>query len=146
MKPVISMEFFPHGSVGISQEILIKTSTFEQILLFLAAKQWLYTLHCHTGLHLGFSALLRILQVLSCNMGPRSGIILIIFRPPTQPPTLPTANVWNFVQCTHISMNIWSNFDVWCPPPTPYCPPVQRVCAVSSPPSIHFFCAVSPPM
>ena len=36
--------------------------------------------NCHSRLHPGFSAYLRILQVLSCKMEPQSGIILIISR------------------------------------------------------------------
>ena len=39
---------------------------------------------CHTRLHLGFSANLRIWQVSACKMEPQRGIILM--KPPTQPP------------------------------------------------------------
>ena len=38
--------------------------------------------NCHSRLHPGFSANLRILQVLSCKMEPQSGIILWL-GPPT---------------------------------------------------------------
>ena len=44
-----------------------------------------YTRCCHTRLHLGFSANLRIWQVSACKMEPQRGIILM---KPTQPPTL----------------------------------------------------------
>ena len=43
------------------------------------------------GLHLGFSAKLKILQVPACKMEPRSGYIMR-WGPPTQPPTV---SVWN---------------------------------------------------
>ena len=39
--------------------------------------------NCHTRLHLGFSAKLRIWQVPACKMEPQRGIILM--RPPTHP-------------------------------------------------------------
>ena len=38
--------------------------------------------NCHTRLHPGFSAYLKILQVLSCKMEPQSGIILSRPQPP----------------------------------------------------------------
>ena len=41
--------------------------------------------YCHTRLHLGFSAKLRIWQVPACKMEPRSGIISWKNHPPTQP-------------------------------------------------------------
>ena len=50
---------------------------------------------CHTRLHLGFSAKLKIWQVPTCKMEPRSGIISCNNGPPihpsTHPPTHPPA-------------------------------------------------------
>ena len=43
--------------------------------------------NCHTRLHLGFSAKLRIWQVSACKMEPRSGMIMYVG--PTHPPTHP---------------------------------------------------------
>ena len=43
-------------------------------------------LFCHTRLHLGYSARLRIWQVPTCKMEPRSGIIVLINHPTTHPP------------------------------------------------------------
>ena len=51
---------------------------------------------CHTRLHLGFSAKLRILQVPACKMEPRSGIIICL-RPPTPPH--PTAKLFLRIMC-----------------------------------------------
>ena len=55
-------------------------------------------LYCHTRLHLGFSAKLRILQVSPCKMEPRSGIISckIPTRPPTHPPIHPPTRQVSF--------------------------------------------------
>ena len=41
---------------------------------------------CHTRLHLGFSAKMRIWQVAACKMEPQRGIVLDQ-KPPTHPPT-----------------------------------------------------------
>ena len=45
--------------------------------------------NCHTRLHLGFSAKLRIWQVPTCKKDPRSGIISCNNGPATDPPTQP---------------------------------------------------------
>ena len=69
-------------------------------------------------LHLGFSALLKIWQVLACKMEPRSGIIFGQNRPdPADPTRPPNGLVWkcpssasntclNVVRCPHYSLNI----------------------------------------
>ena len=44
---------------------------------------------CHTLLHLGFSAKLKIQQVLTCKMEPQSGIIFCLNRPAGRPATRP---------------------------------------------------------
>ena len=85
----------------------------------------------------------------SCKMEPQSGIILIISHQissgttkissgTTHPTTLLTANVWNFVQCPHTSINISFNV-VW------LFPHQQSMCSVPPPLSTCFFCAISPP-
>ena len=43
--------------------------------------------YCHTRLHLGFSAKLRIWQVSACNMEPLSGISFVQDQPDTADPT-----------------------------------------------------------
>ena len=50
-------------------------------------------LYCHTRLHLGFSAKLRIWQVPACKMEPQHCII--VMKPPTHPPAThpPTRNL-----------------------------------------------------
>ena len=42
--------------------------------------------YCHTRLHLGFPAMLKIWQVPACKGEPRSGYIMQL-EPPTQPPS-----------------------------------------------------------
>ena len=60
--------------------------------------------YCHTRLHLGFSAELRIWQVPGCKMEPRSGTISWKNRPPTHPPTWP----YGFWFCVSLSPPIMS--------------------------------------
>ena len=45
--------------------------------------------YCHTRLHLGFSAKLRIWQAPACKMEPRSGMIMYLQPPTHHPPTHP---------------------------------------------------------
>ena len=59
--------------------------------------------NCHTRLHLGFSANLRIWQVSACKMEPWSGIISCK-NPPTHPPG--KFGSLNLVRCPHLSLNI----------------------------------------
>ena len=70
------------------------------------------------GLHLGFSAKLRIWQVPTCKMEPQSGIIALINHPPGNPATHPPGH-----------------------PPAALvrCPPLSFTSVLS-------FCAVSPPL
>ena len=91
---------------------------------------------CHTRLHLGFSAKLRIWQVPACKMEPRSGIIFC--KNPTRPDSTRPDHPVQFRDLLFLSM--------LCGVPTPIVPLINKVCAVSPPPSIRFFCAVSPPM
>ena len=103
---------------------------------------------CHTRLHLGFSAKLRIWQVPACKMEPQNGVILWL-----GPPTAKLFFV-NVVRCPHpnkvcvacgvppsqymLSFNV-----VRCP--HPLCSTHQEdVCGVP-PFQYKFFCAVSPP-
>ena len=53
---------------------------------------------CHTRLHLGFSAKLRIWQVPTCKMEPRSGNIFCKNRPdPTRPTDRPASLVFKLL-------------------------------------------------
>ena len=52
-------------------------------------------IYCHTRLHLGFSAKLRIWQVPASKMEPRSGIIFCLNRPAGRPPD--HLSVWGSV-------------------------------------------------
>ena len=71
--------------------------------------------NCHTRLHLGFYAKMRIWQVSACKMEPRSGIIFAQNRPdPTRPPdglvckcpSSASNTCLNVVGCPHSSLNI----------------------------------------
>ena len=85
------------------------------------------------GLHLGFSARLRIWQVSAYKMEPRSGSIII--GPATQPPTQPSTEL---VICNLAPVQKVCEV----PPPPLHWHTVQKICAVSPPPGVHFFCAV----
>ena len=75
------------------------------------------------GLHLGFSAKLRIWQVSTCKMEPLSGTII------TGPSTQPSTEL--------VSFNV-----VWCPHPN-CCPHQESICGV--PPQNTFFLCDAPP-
>ena len=80
--------------------------------------------YCHTRLHLGFSAKLRIWQVSACKMEPRSGIILLMVT----------------ISCGGAGSQSLSKI--------PYQQLCLKFCAVSPPKYEHvinFSCAVSPP-
>ena len=103
--------------------------------------------YCHTRLHLGFSANLRIWQVPACKMEPQRGIILT--KPPATRRT-PFSNrsndYWEPVLMCGVPP-YWPPVQKVCAvSPPPYWHPVQKICEVSPPPGIHFFCAVSPPI
>ena len=92
--------------------------------------------YCHTRLHLGFSAKLRIQQVLACKMEPRSGIIFCKNRPDRPDPTDQPVQ---FKDLLFLSM--------LCGVPTPIVPLINKVCAVSPPNSSHnqeSMCGVPP--
>ena len=80
--------------------------------------------YCHTRLHLGFSAKLRVWQVPACKMEPRSGLISCKNRPdPTRPDqTLQLSFSFNVVRCPH-----------------PNCSPHRECMCRVSPFSIHLF-------
>ena len=75
---------------------LVKLGWLDQVYLIWVNESWLteilfapfYRSNCHTRLHLGFSAKLRIWQVSACKMEPRSGNISWKNHPPTHPPTI----------------------------------------------------------
>ena len=104
--------------------------------------------YCHTWLHLGYSARLRIWQVSAFKMESKSGIFFCLDHPPTQPPTPnspPTAEIFLLMLCGIPDPIVSpSTRYVRCPPiqymfcSTPIVPPIKKVCAVS-PLSIHIF-------
>ena len=92
------------------------------------------------------------MQVLSCKMKPRSGIILILSRPPTYPtiqlPNLPTRSEGNYVPCPHpiISKLLCTGF-----PPIVFLfvgavLPPSFLCCVSSLPYCTSYMSVSTPV
>ena len=115
----------------------------------------LCTYYCHTRLHLGLSAYLRIWQVSACKMEPQSGTIITLepaSHPASQPPSQPCTyfDSLNIVRCPHPNCSIINKVCAVSPPPSicfshPNCFPYKKVCAVSPPPSLRVFCAVSPP-
>ena len=107
------------------------------------------------GLHLGFSAKLKIWQVPACKMEPRSGYIMQL-GPTTHPPTASVGNPsWILSKVENLVLSML------CGVPTPLtkyvrCPHPNKVCAVSPPSKYMIFpepncyplkkvCAVSPP-
>ena len=65
--------------VSWNKAVLIPTFTLSVVFQFI--------IYCHTWLHLGFLAKLRILQVPACKMEPQSGIISWKNHPPSHPPS-----------------------------------------------------------
>ena len=57
------------------------------------------SIYCHTRVQLGISALLKSLQVLNLQVGPRSGYIIrqIFFPPAAAPPRNPTTSMENWL-------------------------------------------------
>ena len=100
------------------------------VLLFFSTSFWLK--YCHTRLHLGFSAKLRIWQLPACKMEPQSGIILWLGPPTHSPPTHPQLSF--FCKCCWVSPPQQS----MCGVPTPFVPLIMKVCAVSPPSSTIF--------
>ena len=97
--------------------------------------------YCHTRLHLGFSAKLRIWQVPACKMEPRSGIIFCKNRP-DRPTTQSSLRTCFFFQCCAVSppqLFPTSAKYVRCPPSHPIVYLIKKVCAVSHPHSRCFF-------
>ena len=113
-------------------------------------KFWIL-LNCHTRLHLGSSAKLRIWHVPACKMEPQRGIILR--KPPTHPP--PAGHLFLTDPMTTGSLFWCAVFpppllapcsESMCGVPPPYWYPVKKICAVS-PPSRNtlFLCSVPSP-
>ena len=108
-------------------------------------------IHCHTQLHLGFSAKLRIWQVSACKMEPQSGTIITDWtsQPASQPCTY--FDSLNVVRCPHPNCSTHEQSMCGVPPsqymhfPTRIVLPIEKVCAVSPLSSLCAFCAVSPP-
>ena len=74
---------------------------------------FLFPFYCHPRLHLGFSAQLRIWQVPTCKMEPRSSYIMQL-EPPTHPP-----HQLEIVQLgTKLNTNLRFNTTTHHPPPT----------------------------
>ena len=101
-------------------------------------------IYCHTRLHLGFSANLRILQVPKCKMEPRSGNIFCKNQP-DRPTDRPTDQPVQFKELLLLSM--------LCGVPTPIVPLINKVCAVpptppcpNCSPNQESRCGVPPPM
>ena len=100
--------------------------------------------YCHTRLHLGFSAKLRIWQVPTCKMEPRSGIIIAKIQPASQPTIQPASQP----SPAYLSFHCINDM---CGVPPPLLSNILEFCVVF-PPQLAYLtrypqleCAVSPP-
>ena len=109
------------------------------IITFKMFRMQIYT-YCHTRLHLGFSAKLRIWQASACKMEPRSGYISC--KTPTHPPChlslerLVSQHILirysPYIECRHIGLfgtGVNCHSDI--------CPELQFY---FGPPNLHFEC------
>ena len=102
--------------------------------------------NCHTRLHHGLSAKLRIWQVPACRMEPQVFFFYLAWTPHTHPPT---AKLFLSMLCGVLPPP--NKVCAACGVPTPIryvgCPHLNKVCAVFPPSSIRFFlCGVPPPL
>ena len=104
--------------------------------------------NCHTPLHFGFSAMLRIWHVQACKMEPQVSFILWL-GPSTHP------QLGFFCKCCAVSSPQQSMCGVpppsicflsmLCGVPTPFVPLIKKVCAVSPHSSTNFSVWCPPP-